>query len=341
MKVICRVPIRINLANGGDTDYYLKEIGWGCVVNATLSSHFYEVELNDKQDSRLEIVDYFDYLNNMNRSYHLESEFSELELLKATFKKLIFNGKNSFALRTNVPMQSGLGGSSSLAVALIGAIKHYKKAEINPEEVASIAYELERFDLNIHGGYQDQYAAAFGRGLNYMEFKQDSVKVENLKLPEETIKKLEKNILLYYLSKRKVTGTEVHNTQEETVKKNPETIKKLLIEKRNNAIKIKESLLNNKLEDFGKLLRIDGELKNKLSSKVSNSYTDSIMKTALDNGALGGKVSGAGSGGCMFFYVPDENINKVRKAMYSTGAIEMNFRFQRSFEPGILIREIK
>ncbi len=341
MKVICRVPIRINLANGGDTDYYLREIGWGCVVNVTLSSHFYEVELNDQQDSKLEIVDYFDYMNNMNREYKIESDFSELELLKATLKKLIFTGKNSFILRTNVPMQSGLGGSSSLAVALIGAIKYYNHSETNPQGVASQAYELERSGLNIPGGYQDQYAAAFGRGFNYMEFKPNSVNVENFKLPEETIKKLEKNIVLYYLSKRKVSGTEVHHAQEDTAKKDPETIRKLLIEKRDNALKIKAALLKGKLEEFGNLLRIDGELKNKLSSKVSNYYTDSIMKTALDNGALGGKVSGAGSGGCMFFYVPDENLKSFRRAMSSTGAIEMNFRFQRSFEPGIMIREIK
>lgn len=340
MKVICRVPVRINLANGGDTDYYLKEIGWGCVVNATLSSHFYEVELNENQDSRIEIIDYFDY-KNMNRSYKLGSDFSELELLKATLKKLIFTGKNSFVLRTNVPMKSGLGGSSSLAVALIGAIRNYNRGEINPQEIASLAYELERTGLDIPGGYQDQYAAAFGAGFNYMEFKPGSINVENLKLSETTIKKLENNILLYYLSKRKVTGTEVHYAQNESIKKDPGTIKKILIEKRENVLKIKAALSKGKLDEFGNLLRIDGELKNKLSSKISNDYTDTIMKTALENGALGGKVSGAGSGGCMFFYVPEEDINKVRKAMYSTGAIEMNFRFQRSFEPGIMIREIK
>lgn len=341
MKIISRTPVRINLANGGDTDYYIKETGWGCVVNATLSSHFYEVELNENQDSMLEIIDYFDYLENMNRNYHRESDFSELDLLKATLKKFTFTGKNSFILRTNVPMQSGLGGSSSLATALIGAIKYYNHLEINPQEVASQAYELERIGLNIPGGYQDQYAAAFGKGFNYMEFRENNVQVENLRLNEDTIRKLESNILLFYLRKRHVSGTEVHKSQEEKAKQEPSKIKEIIIQKRDNALKIKAALIKGNLDEFGLLLRKECELKNQLSSKISNDYTEKIINLALDNGALGGKISGAGSGGCMFFYVKDDSKDKLRRLLSSYNAIEMNFRFQRSYENGIMIREIK
>ena len=201
MKVICRVPVRINLANGGDTDYYIKEAGWGCVVNATLSSHFYEVELNEDNNFKMDIVDYFDYAHNMNRTYKLDSDFSELDLLKASLKETGFNGRNSFVSRTNVPMQSGLGGSSSVCVAILSAIKHYRNEQISPHEIASMAYSIERNRLNVPGGYQDQYAAAFGAGFNYMEFRNDGVSVENLNLSDEVIEKLEKNLVLYYISK--------------------------------------------------------------------------------------------------------------------------------------------
>ncbi len=353
MKVICRVPVRINLANGGDTDYYLKEIGWGCVVNATLSSHFYEIELNENKDFKLDVLDYFDYAENMNRSYKLGSDFSEIDLLKACLKEVNFEGKNSYVLRTNVPMQSGLGGSSSVAVAILGAIMHYRKEYLSPDKIAYLAYSLERNGLKTLGGYQDQYAAAFGKGFNYMEFEPSTsadkiirgisnpkVNVENLSLKEETLKKLEKNLVLYYLSKRKVSGTDMHKAQHENIKKDPELVKNILIEKRENAVKIKAALLKGNLDEFGRLLKIDGELKNKLSNNIPNDFTGSIMKMALNNGALGGKISGAGSGGCMLFYVPDENLDRFKRVMSSTGALEMNFRFQRPNEEGILIKII-
>lgn len=351
MKIISRTPVRINLANGGDTDYYIKETGWGCVINATLSSHFYEVELNENNDFKLDVVDYFDYLDNMNRSYKIDSDFSELELLKACLKELNFSGKNSFVLRTNVPMQSGLGGSSSVAISIVAAIMHRNLVGIEPSKIASLAYCLERNGLNVPGGYQDQYAAAYGGGFNYMEFrpqnstianfKQAFVEVENLKLKEDIIRRLENNILLFYLRKRPVSGTEVHKSQEEKARQDPANIREVLIKKRDNALKIKAALIKGNLDEFGLLLRKEGELKNQLSSKISNDYTDKIMNSALNNGALGGKISGAGSGGCMFFYVKEGSKDKLRRILSSYNAIEMNFRFQRGHEPGIMIREIK
>ena len=340
MKVICRVPVRINLANGGDTDYYIKEAGWGCVVNATLSSHFYEVELNEDNNFKMDIVDYFDYAHNMNRTYKLDSDFSELDLLKASLKETGFNGRNSFVSRTNVPMQSGLGGSSSVCVAILSAIKHYRNEQISPHEIASMAYSIERNRLNVPGGYQDQYAAAFGAGFNYMEFRNDGVSVENLNLSDEVIEKLEKNLVLYYISKRSVSGTEVHKAQEQKAALEWEQVKSLLIQKRENAVKIKAALLSGDLSQFASLLKIDGELKNKLSPKASNEFIDSLMEIAYSNGAIGGKISGAGSGGCMFFYVPEEKQLQFKQAMDNSGAIEMNYRFQRSYEPGILLKKL-
>jgi len=340
LKIICRTPVRINLGNGGDTDYYIEKIGWGCVINATLSSHFYEFIVNNDNLSKIDIVDYFDYIKNLNRNYILDSNVSELDLLKTTMRELNINIPNSFLVRTNVPMKSGLGGSSALNVAMISALLVYKKNKINPNKVASKAYTIERERINIPGGYQDQYASAYGRGFNYMEFRKDNIKITPLKLSEEIIKKLEKNILLYYISEREISGKNLHLIQKGYIEENPNLIKRLLIKKRNNVLKIKKSLISGRLDKFGELIRIDGEIKNKLSGNIDD-FSNKIMNLAINNGALGGKLCGAGSGGgCMYFYVPDENLNNFRKAMSEIKVKEMNFRFQRHFEPGIQIRMI-
>jgi len=337
MKIVCRTPVRINLANGGDTDYYIKETGWGCVVNATLSSHFYEFEINDRMESKIDIIDYFDYIMNPNRTYSISAEVSELALLKTTMKALGIDIKNSFVLRTNVPMQSGLGGSSALNVAMVAAMLYYKGESIEPCKVASLAYDIERNQMAIPGGYQDQFAAAYGRGFNYMEFYPQETKVTLLDIPERTVQKLERNLFLYYLTKRKISGAEIHNEQKRLMEKNPSETKKILLEKRDNALMIKEALLKGNLDEFGMLLRKENELK----CKLSGNKVDSFIEKALEYGALGGKISGAGSlGGCAFFYVPDENIDMFRKRMASTGATELCFRFQRKHEHGIRLRVI-
>jgi len=337
LRIICRVPVRINLANGGDTDYYVNEIGWGCVVNATLSSHFYEFEINDSNEGKIDIVDYFNP-SSLNRTYYLEQDISELDLLKATMKELNLELKHSFVLRTNVPMQSGLGGSSTLNVAMIAAMLRYKGEKLSAHKVASMAYDIERNKLNVPGGYQDQFAAAYGGGFNYMEFKDKEVTVKNLNLPEETIQKLESRLFLYYLSKREVSGSQVHKSQKNAFEANKEEMKRLLIEKRTNVLRIKAALLDGKLDDFGKMLMKEGEIKAKMTGDAGYGFAKEIIDFALKSGVTGCKVLGAGGGGCVLFYVPEKNIYSFKTAMECTGAVELPFRFQRSHEPGIMLK---
>ncbi len=337
MRIICRSPVRVNLANGGDTDYYVEQIGWGCIISVTLSSHFYEFEINDEGEAKIDIVDYFNP-SNLNRTHFLESNVSELDLLKATLNYLNLPFDNSFILRTNVPMQSGLGGSSSLNVAMFASMLKFKEQKFTPHKIAEMSYDLERNCLNVPGGYQDQFAAAYGGGFNYMEFKEGKVGVENLNLPEETIKKLENNILIYFLQNREVSGSEVHNCQKKEAEKNPELIKKLLIEKRVNAMNIKKALQEGRLDDFGRLLQKEGEIKNKMTGEKGCSFAKDLMQQALDTGALGCKISGAGGGGCVLFYVPNDKINKVKEVLSNAGALEMRFRFQRQHELGIMLK---
>lgn len=332
--------MRINLANGGDTDYYINAIGWGCVVNATLASHFYEFEINDEKDGKIDIFDYF-CPDSINRTYYLEQDVSELDLLKATMKELDVEINHSFVLRTNVPMQSGLGGSSTLNVAMIAAMLRYKNKGLDAHKAASLAYHIERNKLNIPGGYQDQFAAAYGGGFNYMEFRNGDVGVKNLNLPEETIRLLECRLFLYYLSKRKVSGSQVHNAQKSVFEKNKEEMKNLLIEKRNNAIRIRNALAEGKLDDFGKMLMREGEIKAKMTGDAGCGFAKDVMDAALRAGATGCKVSGAGGGGCVLFYVPEKNIHNFKAAMEGTTATELPFRFHRPHEKGLNIKLLR
>ena len=328
------------MGNGGDTDYYIDEIGWGCVLNVTLSSHFYEFEINDKNEAKIDIIDYFNN-ENPNRTHFLESNVSELDLLKATLKTVGLRFNNSFILRTNVPMQSGLGGSSSLNVAMIASMLHFQGKSFTPQSVGGMAYHIERDVMAVPGGYQDQYAAAFGKGFNYMTFEKGKVSVESLNLPEKIIDQLEKNIFIYYLAKREVTGSDVHKAQEKSIKKNPEEVKRLLMEKRNNAVKIKDALVKGKLDEFGKLLMKEGDIKAKITGKSGCGFAENIMKKAMKAGAYGGKVSGACGGGCILFYVPDKKIETFKEKMKESNALPLHFRFQRPHEPGIMIKVVR
>lgn len=337
MKIICRTPVRVNLANGGDTDYYINQIGWGCVINATLSSHFYEFEINDQHKSKIDIIDYFNP-NNLNRTYYLESNVSELDLIKATLKRLQIPSNYSFALRTNVPMKSGLGGSSTLHIAMIATMLKLKNQNLNQNKIAQLAYQIERNDMNILGGYQDQYAAAYGKGFNYMEFK-NKIIVQNLKLPEKTIKQLENNLLIYYLKKRDISGSEIHKKQKSD--STNQEIKKLLIQKRTNVKKIKQALQKGKLDEFGKLLMKEGKLKNKITGKKASNFAENIIEKALNAGATGYKISGAGGGGCITLYTPKKYTDQVKSVITPNEAKELKFRFQRNFEPGIILKNLK
>tara|TARA_Y100000310_G_scaffold281278_1_gene301654 strand:+ start:1825 stop:2847 length:1023 start_codon:yes stop_codon:yes gene_type:complete len=339
MKIVCRTPVRVSLGNGGDTDYYTKEIGWGCVLNVTLASHFYEFEINDNNDKKIDIVDYFD-LNNLNRTHLLESDVSELDLLKATLKELNHSLPNSYVVRTNVPMKAGLGGSSSLNVGMIAVLLQLQEKEIDPERIAAIAYDIERKRMGIPGGYQDQYAAACGCGFNFMTFKPEKVEVENLNLSEETIKKLEKRIVMYYLAKRGASGSSIHDHQKKNAEQNPEEVKRLLIEKRDNAVKIKEALLKGNLDEFGERLKKEGDIKNKITGKSGSGFATKIIENGYSYGALGSKFSGAGGGGCVMFYVPENKIDSFKEKMAKEGVMEMHYRFQRGFEKGITLKVI-
>jgi D-glycero-alpha-D-manno-heptose-7-phosphate kinase len=333
-SVSSTAPVRISLANGGDTDDYIKQIGNGFVLNATLESHYYKCSLIPKDFGSIIVNtnNLYDCESNSYEIKNLSLDGSKSDLIKATLKRLNPKFKGDIVIETNVPMTSGMGGSSSLNVALIEALYKFDNQEYDKEEVARLAYDIERNDLGIKGGYQDQWAASYRGGINLMEFTLDGVKVNNLPLSEEIISKLENNLLLLYLEPRMSSGSDIHADQCSRIEKNPEKIKEILIHKRMNTLQAKEALLNGELDNFGYLLHKDFELKKELSSKVTTAFVDDVYNTALIHGALGGRVSGAGAGGVAFFYCPEDTKEDVSLALKQKGALVMPFKFERQKE---------
>ena len=331
MKFYGKSPVRISLCNGGDTDYYIDILKWTNLINATLESSYYLCEVEEKQQN---FIDYFYKNIFMKKKYHkkiedIENE-KEMTLITETIKEINSNFKGTIKIWTNVPEKSGLGGSSSLIVSLIKAlIKTTNISHITPEEIAWIAYKIERIHLGIKGGYQDQWAAAFSGGVNYLEFKKNNVFIEPLWLSESLMKKLEQNLVLFFLESRKGDSGNIHKEMEKKANMRKKEDILVLMKKRENVTKTREALLKGDIKTFAELLKIEHENKLKLVKNLLTPKTDEIYSTAMKNGAIAGKISGAGSGGCAFFVYPHKNKKKFIQNMRNVGCIHIPIKLQR------------
>ncbi|MFX0010638.1 MAG: GHMP kinase, partial [Candidatus Hermodarchaeota archaeon] len=228
---------------------------------------------------------------------------------------------------SELPLGSGMGGSSSLSVALIGAFNHYLKLGLTIKEIAQKAYYLERIELKQKGGYQDQFAAAYG-GFNFMEFGKD-VKVYPIQTSQEMINELQFCLILCY-----VGGSHFSSDIQDEVLHGYEIEKKSYIEVmqdlKNVALsmrKIVESKDISKLNEFGKLIHKGWEAKKSLSSKISNKNIEQFYLTSRRFGVLGGKLLGAGGGGHLLLYSdPSKKVEVIQK-LEEIGGIIVNFHF--------------
>ncbi len=332
MKFYGKSPVRISLCNGGDTDYYIKEMGWTNLINATLDSGTYFCQVEEKKQ---DFIDYF-YINlfhHKTSSYKIESletKDKNLILVVETIKEISPSFKGTIKISTNMPERSGLGGSSSLVVSLIKAlIKTKNLPYITPERIAWLAYKIERISCNIKGGYQDQWAASFSGGVNYLEFKKNSVFLEPLWLSEKLMKRLEENLVLFFIEPRKCDSGDIHKKLEAHLKKSKKEDISLMLNRRENVLKTRDVLLKGNISEFASLLNKEQESKEKLMMDLLTKKSEDLYHYALDQGAIGGKISGAGSGGCAFFiYNKKDKVNFTKK-MSSLGCINLPLKLQR------------
>lgn len=330
MTFRAKAPLRLGLAGGGTDVYPYSDLYGGAVLNATISMYAYAT-IGLKEDGMivLEAID-----NGEKLEYEVKHKIKidgKLDLLKETYNRIakdFAKGPLSFKLTTYVdaPPGSGLGSSSTLVVAVIGAFCEWLKPPLGEYDIAQLAYQIERGDLGIPGGKQDQYAATFG-GFNFMEFyDNDKVIVNPLRIKQEYINELEFNFLLYYTGKSRISSTIVEAQQKSVKEKNEKAIE-AMHRLKEQAILMKEMLLKGRLNDMGELLEYGWRYKKQMTEGISNPVIDEIYETAKKAGATGGKISGAGGGGFMMLYCPGNSRYAVIEALKPFGGEFRRFQF--------------
>jgi D-glycero-alpha-D-manno-heptose-7-phosphate kinase len=214
----------------------------------------------------------------------------------------------------DAPAGSGLGTSSTLAVAIMGAFAEWLKLPLGSYEIARYAYEIERLDLKMAGGKQDQYAATFG-GVNFMEFlSDDRVIVNPLRIEHKYLRELEHNLLLYYTAKSRYSSTIIEEQQKNVKEQNAASLEAMHKVKQ-QATDMKNALLTGNIHEIGRILDEGFSYKRLMARGINTPIIEEIYAAAKKNGALGGKISGAGGGGFMMFYCPESSRYSVEKAL--------------------------
>jgi D-glycero-alpha-D-manno-heptose-7-phosphate kinase len=327
MFIRSKAPLRISFCGGGtDVSPYLEERG-GVVLSATIDKYAYAT-LRPRDDLSI-IVRSLDY--NFVAKYNLDEVLpydGNLDLVKAVINHLN-KGNNTkgldFFLHSDAPPGSGLGSSSAIVVSLIGLFKHWLHLPLTNYEIAELAYKIERIDMGIKGGKQDQYAATFG-GFNFIEFYKEVTIVNPLRIPADVLNELHYNLLLCYTGKTRLSAG-IIDTQVRNYVQRKEEVVRAMDELKAITIEMKNALLRGQLTEFGALLHDAWENKKKMAQQISNPFIDELYETARKNGALGGKVSGAGGGGYMFFYCPFDRKHLVAEALEKMGAQVVDFNF--------------
>ena len=324
-----KAPLRIGLAGGGTDVSPYSDLYGGAILNATVSLYAHAtIEPTDEPQIVLRALD-----RNQTLRYELQSELpidGVLDLHKGIYNHVVSQFgpiESGFSLNTFVdaPAGSGLGSSSTLVVAILGAFAQWLRLPLGSYDVAQRAYRIERDELGMAGGKQDQYAATFG-GFNYMEFYDDRVIVNPLRIKREYINELENNLLLYYTSKSRVSAEIIEQQQQNVLSDNRSSVEAMHVIKQ-QAAQMKEALLTGRLNRIGELLHEGFVYKKRLASAISNPLIDEIYDTALRAGAIGGKILGAGGGGFMAFYCPDVKRYDVMDRLKHFGGVFHSYDF--------------
>jgi D-glycero-alpha-D-manno-heptose-7-phosphate kinase len=326
MIIRSKAPLRISFCGGGtDVSPYMEERG-GVVLSATIDKYAYG-SLRLRQDKSI-TVQSLDY--DIMAKYHVDDELEydgELDLVKATLKNM--NGGNGtgldFFIHSDAPPGSGLGSSSTMVVALIGLLKHWRRLPLTNYDIAELAYRIERVELGIQGGMQDQYAAVFG-GFNFIEFGASAVIVNPLRIDIEVINELQYNLLLCYTGRTRKSANIITTQVKNYVQKNEEVLQ-AMADMKEITIELKNALLQGRLSEFGFLLHEAWINKKKMAQQITNSNIDRLYETARAHGALGGKILGAGGGGYLLLYCQFDKKHVIAEKLEELGGQVVEFTF--------------
>ena len=318
-----RAPLRIGLAGGGtDVDPYASEKG-GYVCNTTINKYAYST-LTPRKDHNMNVTSmYYGRYRAPLDDGPLPLD-GNMDLIKAVAN--YFEVKDGFdlSIRSDVPAGSGLGGSSTMIVSMIGAMVNWLDVDMSKMEMAGLAYHLEREVIGLKGGKQDQYAAVFG-GFNSIKIDKNGLAILPARISQDIINELQCRSVVCFTGmthdSASIIGTQIKSYKEG---KNDEALDKA----KEIAIRMRTALRHGDIDEAGRLLGESWEFKKKFSDKVSNSEIDNLYDLAMRNGAIGGKVSGAGGGGFMYFITKYDKKPQLSKILQDAGAQVTDIQFE-------------
>lgn len=315
--IITRSPLRISLGGGGtDLPSYYKNHG-GFLISAAINKYIYVTITKPFKEGIYLKYSEIEKVNTINEIDH--------NIIREALN-LITSEINQIEITTlaDIPSGTGLGSSGSFTAALVKALLSFNKKAISNEEVAEIACNIELDILNEPIGKQDQYISAIG-GITAFNFHENNkVSYERLNISNNTLYDLEDNLMLFFTGFSRSASDILSDQDKKSIKNDKEMIRNLNYVK-DLGIESKKLLESGDLVSFGKLMHDHWEHKKKRSSGMSNGFIDDCYYYALENGAIGGKVVGAGGGGFLMFYASDSA--KLREALQSKGLQEVRFSF--------------
>jgi D-glycero-alpha-D-manno-heptose-7-phosphate kinase len=322
-----KAPLRISFGGGGtDVSPYPEEQG-GAVLSATIDKYTYCTLIERDDDTvRVRSLDYETLVR-----YNVNSELQydgKLDLVKAVTKVTGIRKGCELLLHSDAPPGSGLGSSSALVVGLVGAIKHWLRLPLTHYEIADLAYRIEREELGIKGGKQDQYAATFG-AFNFIEFLGDKTIVNPLRIDQDIINELEYRLILCYTGETRLSAGIIEDQVGSYVQRKQDVVK-ALDETKSLAVKMKNALLLGQLDEFGSLMHQAWDNKRRFSSKVTNPHIDQLYEAAKQGGAIGGKLLGAGGGGYLLLFCEFDRKHTVAERLARLGGQIADFSFDFS-----------
>jgi D-glycero-alpha-D-manno-heptose-7-phosphate kinase len=334
MIIRSKSPFRISFGGGGtDVPPYCWEHG-GAVISTTIDKYAYvTITPNKNRAINIHSLDY-----RLKKSFEIGEELEydgKLDIVKATINKFKVDKGCDLLIHSDMPPGSGLGVSSAVTVALIGAFKDFFGIYMNAYEIAELAYHIEREELGMEGGYQDQYASTFG-GLNYIEFKNEVI-VNPLRLRPEILNELQYRLLLCYTGDTRLSSEIQVDLVRGYTERRRDSVEGLLNLKR-IADEMKYSLLKGDFKKFGELLHQGWIEKKRLSNKITNPEIDKLYEIARLNGVIGGKILGAGGGGHLLFFCEFDKKFKVADKIKENGVKIIDFKFDTN---GLQIWRVK
>jgi D-glycero-alpha-D-manno-heptose-7-phosphate kinase len=326
MKVRSRAPLRLGLAGGGsDVPSYANKYG-GCVLNATVGLYVYcavwtanetsfrseDLRLSERHDPTVPLA-----------KLKLQLHHAAHRVLCERFP-VVASQNVGVSTFSEVPAGSGLGTSSTVVVAIVDAYRTYFSLPIDEYDLAALAVYIERGYLKQAGGLQDQYAATFG-GINFIEFGSERVIVNPLRVRPEIVSEFESHLVMFFSGQSR-DSSQIITDQSASVERGAVRLE-AMHQVKAESYAMKDALLRGDIPEMANVLTRGWEAKKATSASVSNATINRIYDAAMANGALAGKVSGAGGGGFMFFVVEPENRARICDKLNSMGLVQFLVRF--------------